>query len=263
VTALESLLVSLRGLPFPGAWLSLQLLALFLASLCFLRHTRSAPELRRSFVLSLPFGLAGALAFGALFRWIDFAAFGGPDDFTGVSAFGAFAGVGAAFAVLVRRNGQSAGPALDRLAPALLVLLGVGRVGCFAAGCDGGSVSSLPWAVRFPAGSQIFRGQVARGLVLPSDHHSLAVHPSQLYEVLIVLPAALLLSLLLRQKGSASGRLFFLAALVYCVARIGVDGLRQGLRGPNYGQWMAALALSALVVSFRAASRRDTLEREA
>jgi prolipoprotein diacylglyceryltransferase len=262
VTALESLLVGLRELPFPGAWLTLQILATLLASLCFLHHTRDWPELRRCFALALPFGLGGALAFGALFRFVDFVAFGGPEDFTGVSAFGAFAGLGAAFAVLVRRGGSNVFRALDRLAPALLVLLGVGRVGCFAAGCDGGAVSSLPWAIRFPAGSQIFRAQVTRGLVLPSDHHSLAVHPSQLYEVLIVLPAALALGIALRRQHTP-GRIFFAATLAYCVARTGVDGFREGLRGVNYGQWTAVLTLIALLVAFPLASRRDTARHQA
>jgi prolipoprotein diacylglyceryltransferase len=263
MTAIESLLVALRKLPFPGAWLSIELFATFLSCLCFLRHTRDSPELRRAFILALPFGLIGALALGALLRFLDFVAFGGPEDFTGVSAFGALVGLCAAFVVFVRRGGWSVPGALDRLAPALLVLLGVGRVGCFAAGCDGGSVASLPWALRFPAGSQIFRNQVARGLVLPSDHHTLAVHPSQLYEVLIVLPAAVVLSSALHRRRTAPGQIFFLAALVYGFARATVDGFRDGYRGINYGQWMAVLTLLAAVLVFRSASKRDALEREA
>jgi prolipoprotein diacylglyceryltransferase len=261
VTAVESLLVALRKLPFPGAWLTLELFATFLSCLCFFRHTRDFPELRRVFLLALPVGLAFALGFGALFRFSDFLAFGGPADFTGVSAFGALAGTCLGFGVLVRRAGWEVPSALDRLAPALLLLLGVGRVGCFAAGCDGGVVSSVPWAIRFPRGSQIFRDQVARGLLLSNDHHSLAVHPTQLYEVLIVLPGALVLGAMLRKGRAAPGRVFFAAALVYGVARLLADSFRAGYRGLNYGQGMALLLLIAAALCLRLASPRDTRER--
>lgn len=261
--AVESLLVALRKLPFPGAWLMLELFATFLSCLCFFRHTRDWPDLRRVFLLALPVGLAFALAFGALFRFLDFLAFGGPADFTGVSAFGALAGTCLGFGLLVRRAGWDVPSALDRLGPALLLLLGVGRVGCFAAGCDGGAVSSAPWAIRFPAGTQTFRDQVARGLLLPNDHHSLAVHPSQLYEVLIVLPGALVLSAVLRKGRAAPGQVFFAATLVYCAARVLADSFRAGHRGLNYGQGMALLTLLVVALCLRVGSRRDAREREA
>lgn len=253
MTALEALLVSARRLPF-GAWLGFQLLATLLACVCFFRLTRTSPKLRLPFLLALPFGVLGALALGALFRFIDHVAFGGPGDFTGFSAFGVFIGVSLSFVHFARRSGADPWHALDRLAPSLLVMLGVGRVGCFAAGCDAGGVSSLPWAVRFPAGSQVFRWHVAEGLVLPGDHLSLSVHPSQLYEVLLVLPAAYLLGVSLRKRDTR-GRIFFCATLTYSTVRALVDGLREGPWGMNYGQWAAvSLMVVLLFVPWPAAS---------
>jgi phosphatidylglycerol:prolipoprotein diacylglycerol transferase len=54
----------------------------------------------------------------------------------------------------------------------------LGRIGCFLVGDDYGRPSSLPWAVAFPEGSP------------PTLER---VHPTQLYEVVWLLPIAALL----------------------------------------------------------------------
>ena len=42
---------------------------------------------------------------------------------------------------------------MDILAPSLALGMGLGRIGCFLNGCCWGTVSDVPWAVRFPFGS--------------------------------------------------------------------------------------------------------------
>ncbi len=77
-------------------------------------------------------------------------------------------------------------------APALAAAYAMGRVGCFVVGDDYGRPTTLPWAVRFPQGLppttaanlRDFRvaipATVAPGTIL-------AVHPTQLYEITIML----------------------------------------------------------------------------
>jgi len=77
--------------------------------------------------------------------------------------------------------------AADVLAPSVLLGEAVTRVGCFLNGCCYGNPSTLPWAVHFPPGSEAVR---ALGAV--------AVHPTQLYTVLLSLAGFGVLSRLLR-----------------------------------------------------------------
>ncbi len=49
---------------------------------------------------------------------------------------------------------------LDILAIGLMAALAIGRIGCFCNGCCYGKPTNLPWAVRFPYGSDAYRSQV-------------------------------------------------------------------------------------------------------
>jgi prolipoprotein diacylglyceryltransferase len=69
----------------------------------------------------------------------------------------------------------------DRLIPMAAVALIFIRLGCFMNGCCFGSVSTRPWAIRFPAGSDVFWYQQAQGWIDADALASLPVHPLQLY----------------------------------------------------------------------------------
>ena len=62
---------------------------------------------------------------------------------------------------------------LDLLAPALALGHGIGRLGCFAAGCCYGKPTSLPWGVKFSS-------PVAQ--LLAGTPLGVSLHPTQLYE---------------------------------------------------------------------------------
>ncbi len=49
---------------------------------------------------------------------------------------------------------------LDILAIGLMLALAIGRIGCFMRGCCFGRPTNLPWAVRFPYGSNAYYSQV-------------------------------------------------------------------------------------------------------
>lgn len=103
----------------------------------------------------------------------------------GLSWFGGFAG-GLVAGLLVMRHHRL--PILRVLAaatPALAIAHAIGRVGCFLVGDDYGVPSDIPWAVAFPEG-------------LPATTNP--VHPTQLYEMLALLPLAWLLLRWRRQR---------------------------------------------------------------
>ena len=179
------------------------------------------------------------------------------------SFWGYLAGLGAV-AVVCRRHQVSLARFGDlAVAPLGLALL-FARLGCFIAGCDYGKVTSLPWAVRFPAGSPAWQDHVAAGLVAASRTDSLPVHPTELYEASLGIAIALLAPLVARTAWARRrhGRLFLFAAATYALGRLGVEALRgdagRGIYlGLSSGQIfslavLAVIALGALVPRTRA-----------
>ncbi len=97
----------------------------------------------------------------------------------------------------------------DAAAPAIALGQAVGRIGCFAAGCDYGRPTHLPWAVVYT--SQYAHNNVGVPLNVP-------VHPVQLYEAF----GALLIFLGLywfHKRRSFSGQVICLYFLSYGMLR--------------------------------------------
>ena len=119
------------------------------------------------------------------------------------SGLASMGGVGAGLAaacMAARITRRPVPEVLDAVAPGGLLALGIGRIGCFLAGCCYGALTALPWGVVFPA------------LGLP------ARHPLQLYSA----AGDLGLVLLLRRRPEMPG-------LVACRACIGFGCLRAAL----------------------------------
>jgi len=150
----------------------------------------------------------------------------------GLSWFGGFAGGLAAGLLLLRYRRIPIMPVLSCAAPALAVGHAIGRIGCFLVGDDYGRPSSLPWAVAFPQG-------------LPPT--STPVHPTQLYEALVLVPIALLL-VRLRRQGRADAFVFGSYLLLAGSARFLIEFARVNI--PVLGPLtVAQLAAIAAVVS--------------
>ena len=97
---------------------------------------------------------------------------------SGMSWFGGFAGGLVSGVLVMRRKRIPVLPALAAATPALAIGHAVGRIGCFLVGDDYGRPTDLPWGVAFPEG-------------LPPT--MVAVHPTQIYEALALVPVAWLL----------------------------------------------------------------------
>jgi phosphatidylglycerol:prolipoprotein diacylglycerol transferase len=174
---------------------------------------------------------------------------------------------------------QSFRTLLDIFALPTIAAIAIQRIGCFLAGCCWGDVAvhdgwldviartglghqlqTLPWAagdwvvtaVQFPAGSLAWQQHLAAGLVTADALLSLPVHPTQLYESVLLLPVILVLSRLRRHELPA-GSVALAAFVAYGLVRFGLEYLRADnvmfvgkLTLPQVAS--AALACGALVL---------------
>ncbi|HEY3825527.1 MAG TPA: prolipoprotein diacylglyceryl transferase [Bryobacteraceae bacterium] len=126
----------------------------------------------------------------------------------------------------------------DVFAPGIAIGHGIGRLGCFAAGCCWGKPTHLPWAVTFT------NKNATTGVPL-----GIPLHPTQLYEALAEGVICLLLIAQLRRP-HRDGQVIGLYALLYGCVRFAVEFLRDHdasnpLGGPfTLEQWLS-LALAA------------------
>ena len=126
----------------------------------------------------------------------------------------------------------------DIFAPGLALGHGIGRLGCFAAGCCWGRPTHLPWAVTFN------NTDATTGVPL-----GVPLHPTQLYEAFA--EGLICLVLLHRMKRvHRDGLIIGMYLLLYGIVRFGVEFLRMHdasnpLGGPlTLEQWLA-LAVAA------------------
>jgi len=145
---------------------------------------------------------------------------------SGSSIYGALLACMATVVAMARLLGIPVWRILDTGAPAIAVGEGVSRVGCFAAGCCYGKPWNGPWAVVFPANSFTAIDQRYRGILDSSTSHSLAVHPVQLYGVLLM---ALLTAFLIRQilRPHRDGVVFFWLLIGYGAYRLATALFRE------------------------------------
>jgi phosphatidylglycerol:prolipoprotein diacylglycerol transferase len=123
---------------------------------------------------------------------------------------------------------------LDLLAVSIPVPWIVGKVGCLLNGCCHGRPCALPWAITFPEG--------ARGAP-----PGVPLHPTQLYEVGIMLVLLGVFALLRSDRWRGTKLLWFL--LIYGLGRAATDFLRGDNPAPIAGPFTLTqvLCLSAAV----------------
>ena len=126
----------------------------------------------------------------------------------------------------------------DLFAPGLALGHGIGRMGCFAAGCCWGKPTTLPWAVTFTSTN------TTTGVPL-----NIPLHPTQLYEALAeALICGILLTMLRRKH--RDGQVIGMYLLLYGLVRFAVEFVRDHDESNPFGgpfvleQWIA-LALAA------------------
>lgn len=178
------------------------------------------------------------------------------------TVLGGMAGGLLALLVLQRFLGVRASAARV-LAPAALLGYGLGRIGCFLAGCCFGTPTSLPWGVRYATGTPPFEAQSAGGLLEAAADVSHAVHPTQLYEAAL----AVLLAAALARWGArcrSAGGVAIALIIAVALIRLGVQPFRHVaaahlILGLQPVQWamLLASATAAITLAIRERAARD------
>ncbi len=96
----------------------------------------------------------------------------------GITWYGGLIGATIMGSIGARIHGMKVVQLMNCVAPAAAIGQSIGRVGCFLVGDDYGKASDLPWAVAFPEGA-------------PPTLET--VHPTQIYEILWLMPVAFVL----------------------------------------------------------------------
>lgn len=141
-------------------------------------------------------GVIGARLFYVLGHLEDFAGDWGSIlelNMRGLVFYGGFLLALPACVLVVKRMGLPTGVVADAVGLSMPLSLAVARVGCFLNGCCGGKPSGMPWAMTFPGWST-------------------AVHPTQLYEM--ILDLGLFLFLLRARKSLRREWSLFLLVVV-------------------------------------------------
>lgn len=168
-------------------------------------------------ILALIFGFLGAKL---LFILTELPAFlSDPLPYLGSEGFVVYGGLLTGLAVIYlwcRRHGQSFFRWMDLLLPGIALAQGIGRIGCFLAGCCYGRETSSPLGVVFPEGS-----------LAPAGVRLL---PTQLFFSVgdLLLCAALLL---LDRREHKDGALMAAYLLLYGIGRFCLEFFRADPRG--------------------------------
>ena len=141
---------------------------------------------------------------------------------------------------------------MDLCAPAVTIGYVLGRVGCFMVQDDYGVPTNLPWGMRFPQGlppSTAQNLQQQFGVPIPegvSAFEVLQVHPTQLYEVTIMLVAFFVLwRMRFHKKGT--GWLMGVYLAIAGLERFGIEFLRAK-DDRIFGAFTVAQAASVAIV---------------
>ncbi|MFQ5481789.1 MAG: prolipoprotein diacylglyceryl transferase [Nitrospinaceae bacterium] len=156
----------------------------------------------------------------------------------GLVFYGGFLAAAGTGFYYIRKLGLPAWQVADILAPSLAIGQGVGRWGCFFAGCCYGAPTDLPWGVTFTDPKSL----------APLD---VALHPTQIY---LSLNGFLIFGILvlLRRRKAFHGQLFWAYGALYAIGRFLIEFLRADDRGFVFGDWLSTsqfIGIFVLIIS--------------
>jgi phosphatidylglycerol---prolipoprotein diacylglyceryl transferase len=163
----------------------------------------------------------------------------------GYSVLFGVAGGFAALLVYSRALKRDWRPFADVAAPAIALGMGIGRLGCFLAGCCHGRPTTVPWAVTFTHAftpvQPPFRG--------------VPLHPTQIYESAAAFAIAAWLHFSSKDAAPA-GRTWWRFVLLTAIARLSIDPFRVShmnaqFLGASPSQWLALAAAAAAAFFLR------------
>ncbi len=142
----------------------------------------------------------------------------------------------------------------DAFAPPLALSIGIGRVGCYFAGCCWGRACGEEWwALHFPPGSFAYHEHASHGWIADTATQSLGIYPVQIMEA----AGATMLAVWLVVWGlrwQRSGEIFLMMAVGYAGLRAVLEVLRADNppisgTGLTLSQWISLSIIAACVIT--------------
>jgi len=221
----------------------------FLAAIWFSKRNARFYDLKPDDISDLFFvilisGIVGARLLYVIINFDDFKA--SPLDIFklwngGLVFFGGFMGAVAASIVTIRIKNLPFFKTADTIAPGVALGHGIGRLGCFFAGCCYGRQCDLPIAVQFSHPDSL------APLHVP-------LHPTQIYMVAANLILFLILIFLQRRK-RFHGMIFLSYIILYSVFRFIIEFFRGDFRGDFYFEFLSVsqgIGILAIVIALAA-----------
>ncbi|MDL2235125.1 prolipoprotein diacylglyceryl transferase [Christensenellaceae bacterium OttesenSCG-928-L17] len=181
--------------------------------------------------------------------------------FAGLSLYGGIASAMAVLLALLWRWRIPVWAALDSMVTPACAAFVVARLGCFAAGCCAGRVTTAPWGLVFPAR---VAAQEALGRMMPLLGGAKLLHPTQLYELFGATLCLLITLAVFRRRGILPGSRFLLFGSLFCLMRLAVLPFRalvyaEPVASVLYPLLYGGLALAGLVILlFRVCTQRNS-----
>ncbi len=202
-----------------GFMLALAFIVAIFVSRWYLKHRFVDSYVVYDIVLAAAVGgIIGARLFYVIGNWSEFA--GNPLEVlkfwnvAGLVFYGGLLGGALAVILVIRLKHLPFWTIADMAGLGLSLGLAIARVGCFLNGCCYGKESGLPWAVTFPQQTRQTMG-IAGG----------AVHPTQIYELLLDL-ALFAFLLVYSRREQREGTLFLVFLMGYAAIRFFVEFFR-------------------------------------
>jgi phosphatidylglycerol---prolipoprotein diacylglyceryl transferase len=171
----------------------------------------------------------------------------------------------------LRRSGMPVLKTLDLVGTYLPLAHAFGRIGCFLEGCCHGTLTTVPWAVRFPkwlsakdgiVGTPAFIQHMSEHLVDPSATRSLPVHPTQLYSSISLFVVFLVL-LVVRRYKTSDGQVLAVYLILYGIARFLLEFLRGDALVLFFGlslyQSCSVVLIATGIIMVVAVGQRETM----
>lgn len=213
----------------------------------------SPDDLLMMAVIGVIFGIMFARLFHVIDLWEYYSQH--PSEIVGgagLSAYGGILGATLAIWVYTKISKLNFGYIVDTVAPAIPLAQAIGRIGCTLNGCCYGVETSLPCGVIYTH---------------PNSYAVLgvAVHPTQIYEIIFSLIVFAVL-MFLRGRLNKNGSLFLIWLICYSSWRLGSDFLRDGtpfLFGLHQAQVIAIVVLLIAIPLLIIKLRSTKVEEEA
>ena len=195
-------------------------------------------------LIALPSGIIVSKLLHVIDKWEYYSQYPGQIfSGAGLTIYGAVLGASLGIFIASKVSKFQFGAAADDIAPGIILVQAIGRIGCTINGCCYGIPTTLPWGVVYTHPESV--GYYDSQLLLPG----VGLHPTQVYEIIYNL---IVFTILLKLRGrlKPDGSVFLIYLGLYSAWRLGLGFLREGtpiLFGLHQAQIIGIIVLAIAI----------------